>query len=150
MPLSITSDSRDRFPAPCGGLSRASGHHRYPWSLLWALSTAAAMVARADGCVHPAERRRLQGYLERCQAAGLISPLAHGLFDQCVRELGVGPARERILLAGALAGFERTPWAWVILRAAEHVAAADGTVHESEARAISQIRTALNLPPGVP
>jgi tellurite resistance protein len=123
---------------------------RYPWSLLWAVNIAAAVVARADGHVHPAERLGLQLYLESCQAEGLISPLAQGLFDKCVRELAAGSARCRILLAGALAGFERTPWAWVILRAAEHVAAADGVVHEAEARAITQIRTALNLPSGVP
>jgi tellurite resistance protein len=122
----------------------------YPWNLLWAVNTAAAVVARADGRVHPAERRTLNSYLRRSEIQGLKSPLARGLFDKCLRELERDPASERGVLAGVLAGFGGAPWAWVILRAAEHVAAADGTVHQAEARAINAIRTALNLPPGVP
>jgi tellurite resistance protein len=122
----------------------------HPWNLLWAVNTAAAVVARADGRVHPAERLTLSSYLKRSEIKGLKSPLARGLFEKCLRELERDPASERSVLAGVLAGFGETPWAWIILRAAEHVAAADGVVHHAEARAIDMIRTALNLPPGVP
>jgi tellurite resistance protein len=122
----------------------------HPWNLLWAVNTAAAAVARADGHVHPAERRTLRLYLKRYEIAGLTSPLARGLFEKSLRELERDPASEPSVLASVLAGFDGTPWAWVILRAAEHVAAADGTVHQAETRAINAIRTALNLPPGVP
>jgi tellurite resistance protein len=50
----------------------------------------------------------------------------------------------------ALAGCGGTPWAWIILRAAEHVAAADGAVDRAELQAIETIRTLLDLPSGVP
>ncbi len=122
----------------------------YPWNLLWAVNTAAAVVARADGRVHPAERLTLNSYLKRSEIKGLESPLAHGLFEKCLRELERDPASERSVIAGVLAGFDGTPWTWIILRAAEQVAAADGAVHQTEARAIDTIRTVLNLPPGVP
>ncbi len=131
-------------------ISAGQDHQHYPWNLLWAVSIAAAAVARADGRVHPAERRQLSWYLHRSEVQGLGSPLARGLFDKCVRELERDPASERRVLAGVLAGFDGTPWAWVILRAAEHVAAADGAVHQAEVRAIDTIRTILNLPTGVP
>lgn len=122
----------------------------YTWNLLWAVNTAAAAVARADGRVHAAERLTLHSYLKRSEIKGLKSPLARGLFEKCLRELERDPASEPSVLAGVLAGFDGTPWAWIILRAAEHVAAADGAVHDAEARAIETIRTLLNLPPGVP
>ena len=38
----------------------------------------------------------------------------------------------------------------MILRAAEHVAAADGGIHRAEMLALETIRTILGLPPGVP
>ncbi len=122
----------------------------HPWNLLWAVHTAAAAVARADGQADSAERRQLGSYLADCGTECLTSPLAQGLFDKCLRELGSDPASTRRVLAGALAGFEGTPWAWIILRAAEHVAAADGSIHRAEARQIDAIRTLLDLPPGVP
>ena len=118
--------------------------------LLQAIATAAAVVARADGRVDPAERRRLGAYLRGCRARGLNVLLARRLFDESVRELEREPAREQRTLVRVLAGFEGTPWAWVILRTAEHVAAADGAVRDSEARAIDAIRAALSLPSGVP
>jgi tellurite resistance protein len=120
------------------------------WSLLWAVSTAAAVVARADGRVDDAERQRLASYLDRSEIGGVQSPFARRLFDKCVRELDGDPPSEPRALSSALAGFDATPWAWVILRAAEHVAGADGDVCAAETRAIEAIRTRLDLPPGVP
>src|SRR5690348_12111363 len=38
-------------PPPAG-----DERQRHPWTLLWAVNTAAVLVARADGQVHPAER----------------------------------------------------------------------------------------------
>jgi hypothetical protein len=80
--MSITPDSPSN---PRGEPTYDPDHHRYPWSLLWAMIIAAAVVARADGHVHPAERLRLQLYLRRCQAAGLIPPMTQGLLSRAVR-----------------------------------------------------------------
>jgi len=121
-----------------------------PWNLLRGLTSTAAVVALADGTVHPAERQGLGHYLRHAGIPGLQTGRSHALFDTCLRELEQRPARERQGLAGVLAGFRDTPWAWVILRAAEHVAGADGAVHPSEARVIETIRAVLHLPRGVP
>ncbi len=131
-------------------MSTLDSPSRHPWTMLWAVHTAAAVVARADGRVDPAERSRLDAYLRRCGTDGLASAITRGLFDKCLREIERDPAGEPSLLARVLSGFDGTPWVWVILRAAEHVAAADGSVQRAEARAIEAIRTALNLPRGVP
>ena len=128
-------------------VSACSSH---PWTVLWAVNTAAAAVARADGGIDPAERVRLNEYLRSCAFDRQRSPLGRGLFDKCVRELDRAAGNELTALAHVLAGFDGTPWAWIILRAAEHVAAADGAVHHAEMRTLETIRTMLNLPPGVP
>lgn len=125
-------------------------HQENPWNLLRGLMSTAAAVALADGTVHPAERLGLSHYLRRAGIPGLQPRRAHALFDICLHELQQGAARERPGLAVILAGFRDTPWAWVILRAAEHVAGADGAVHPSEARVIETIRAVLHLPCGVP
>jgi len=122
----------------------------HSWTILWAVNTAAAVVARADGGVHPAERLRLGAYLRTCGLDGRSLPLGRGLFDKCMRELDREPESDRSALTRGLAGFDGTPWAWIILRAAEHVAAADGAIHRAEMRTLETIRTILNLPPGVP
>jgi tellurite resistance protein len=127
-----------------------SEDRKHSWTVLWAVHIAAAVVARADGGVHPAERLRLGAYLQSCGLDARRSPLGRGLFDKCMRELDREPESDRSALARVLAGFDGTPWAWIILRAAEHVAAADGAVHRAEIRALETIRTILNLPPGVP
>ena len=122
----------------------------HSWTVLWAIHTAAAIVACADGCIDRAERDRLSAYLNRCQAKILKSPLTRGLFDKCLRELERDPVNEWCVLARVLAGFDGTSWVWIILRAAEHVAAADGAVDHAEVQAIDAIRSFLNLPPRVP
>jgi len=127
-----------------------STDRNHSWTFLWAVNIAAAVVARADGGVHPAERLRLRDYLRTCGLDGRRSPLGHGLFDKCMRELDREAESDRSVLTRVLAGFDETPWAWIILRASEHVAAADGAVHGAEMRALETIRTILNLPPGVP
>lgn len=124
--------------------------HENPWNLLRALTSTAAVVARADGTVLPAERLGVGHYLRRAGIPGLQPGRTRALFDARVRELEQGPARERHGLAVVLAGFRDTPWAWIILRAAEHVAGADGAFHPSEARVIETIRAVLHLPRGVP
>jgi tellurite resistance protein len=126
------------------------GDPHHPSNLLWATHTVGAMVARADSRVARVERLALAAYLRRCEVEALKSPLARGLFGKCLRELERDPASEQSTLARVLAGFKGTPWAWVILRAAEHVAAADGKLHDAEIRALDAIRTVLNVPRGVP
>ncbi|MGA9868889.1 MAG: tellurite resistance TerB family protein [Acetobacteraceae bacterium] len=125
-------------------------HQGNPWSLLRGLTSTAAVVALADGTVHPAERLGLGHYLRQARIPGLQKASTHALFDTCLRELEQGPAGGRPGLADVLGGFRDTPWAWVVLRAAEHVAGADGAVHPSEARVIETIRAILHLPRGVP
>jgi tellurite resistance protein len=131
-------------------LQSVSDRPYHPWTVLWAVNTAAAAVARADGVVDPAERVRLSEYLQSAGFDRQRSPLGRGLFDKCVRELDREAGNEATALARVLGGFDGTPWAWIILRAAEHVAAADGAVHRAERRALEMIRVVLNLPPGVP
>ena len=132
----------------CSGSDSDGRDHS--WTILWAVNTAAAVVARADGGVHPVERLRLGAYLRTCGLDGRSLPLGRGLFDKCMRELDREPESDRSALTRGLAGFDGTPWAWIILRAAEHVAAADGAIHRAEMRTLETIRTILNLPPGVP
>lgn len=119
-------------------------------NLLPALARVAAVVARADGSVAPAERLGLGRYLRDAVIPDLQPGTARALFDTCIRELEREPAAAPQRLAASLSGFRDTPWAWIILRAAERVAGADGALHPSEARAIETIRAALDLPLGVP
>ena len=84
-----------------------------------AVHTAGAVVARADRGVSLVERLALDWYLQRCKVEALKSPLGSGLFGKCLRELDRDPASEQSMLARVLADFKGTPWAWVILRAAE-------------------------------
>ena len=102
-------------------------HHpqHHPWTVLWAVNMAAAVVARADGVVHPAERVRLGAYLQSCGLDKRASPIGRGLFDKCLRELEREPVNDQSMLSRVLAGFDETPWARIILRAAAQVAAAD-------------------------
>jgi tellurite resistance protein len=72
------------------------------------------------------------------------------MFEQHLHALAINPARTCSTLVDHLARFSSTPWAWVILRAAEQVAGADGVVRRSEREAIRTIRAALELPAGVP
>jgi tellurite resistance protein len=127
-----------------------SDSQNYSWTVLWAVNLAAAVVARADGGVQPAERLCLGAYLRTRGLDDERSPMGRGLFDKCMRERDREPESDRSVLTRVLAGFDGTPWAWIILRAAEHVAAADGAVHRAEMRVLETIRTILNLPPGVP
>jgi tellurite resistance protein len=118
--------------------------------LVWTITGAAALVACADGDVHPAERHSFLAYLRRC---GHLTPQAcveGQMFGQHLDSLATAPAAACSALVDHLARFSSTPWAWVILRAAEQVAGADGVVHSSEREAISTIRAALELPAGVP
>jgi tellurite resistance protein len=149
--LSARTRQLEEYGLVSKSLSQSVSDRPYhPWTVLWAVNTAAAVVARADGGIDPAERLRLSEYLQSCGFDSHMSPLGRGLFDKCVRELHREPGNERTALARVLAGFDGTPWAWIILRAAEHVAAADGAMHRAEIRALETIRTILDLPHGVP
>ena len=145
--ISMEDNNYSAVTSPTGS---GPGRQNDPLNLLWALNMAAAAVARADGRVHAVERLRLSSYLRCFEIERLKSPFVRGLFDKCVVELERNPASERRVLTDRLTGFDGTPWAWVILRAAEHVAAADGTVGDAEARAIKAVRVALRLPAGIP
>ncbi len=102
-----------------------SDRQHHSWTVLWAVNMAAAVVARADGAIYPAERDRLGAYLQSCGLDARASPIGRGLFDKCIRELEREPVNDQSMLSRVLAGFDETPWARIILRAATHVAAAD-------------------------
>jgi hypothetical protein len=99
-------ENRDRSMMTQAQIGRS--HTYSPWNLLWAVHTAAAVTARADGGVHPTERLALESYLRRCEIEDLKLPLARGLFDKCLREVERNSGRERPVLVSALAGFGGT------------------------------------------
>jgi tellurite resistance protein len=117
--------------------------------LLDAVVTAAALVARADGWVDPAERSRLLDFLNN---AGLLSVFTRAeildTFESRVRQLDEpSGARMAADCFARLAG--RSP-ARLVVEAGEHVAAADGHLHPRELQILRLIRVALSprfLPP---
>jgi tellurite resistance protein len=113
--------------------------------LLDAVVTAAALVARADGWTDPVERGQLLDFLNR---NGLLSTFTRAeildIFEYRLRQLeerrGAEMAADTLL---RLAG--RSP-ARLVIGAGEDVAAADGSLHPGELRALQLIRLALAAP----
>jgi tellurite resistance protein len=110
--------------------------------LLDAVVTAAALVARADGCIEPIERSQLLDFLNR---NGLVSVLTRAeildFFERRIRLLeGEGGTEAAVESLGRLAGRST---ARLVVDAGEHVAAADGHLHPSELQVLQFIRIAL-------
>jgi tellurite resistance protein len=114
-----------------------------------AVVTAAALVARADGRVEPAERGLLVDFMDR---NGLLSVFTrHEILDafECrVRQLDEhGGADAAVAALGRLAG--RSPARFVI-GAGKQVAAADGHFHPDELHMLRLIRHVLSTAPAAP
>ena len=123
-----------------------AGHlDRRDREMMEALVTACALVAHADGWVDGMERDQLLGFIRRRGLLVRIAP--HEIldaFDIRVRRLHEpdGP-RSAIAALRPLAGWSR---AALVVSAAESVAAADGTIHPGELRALRFVRAALTAP----
>ncbi|GGF37901.1 hypothetical protein GCM10011611_50370 [Aliidongia dinghuensis] len=132
------STHRDRSPSD---LSRAHQDYREE-ELLDALVTAAALVARADGWVEPAERRQFLDFLKQ---HGLLAAFAEAevmdIFEGRLRQLG-----EPMGVAAAVASLEalagRAP-ARLVRELAELIAVSDDHLHHRELQILRLIRVAL-------
>ena len=110
--------------------------------LLDAVVTAAALVARADGRIEPAERGLLVDFLDR---NGFLSVFTRDeildAFDRRVHQLGEERGAETAVDSlGRLAG--RSP-ARLVIGAGKHIAAANGNSHPVERHMLQLIRYAL-------
>jgi tellurite resistance protein len=113
--------------------------------LLDAAIAAAALVARADGAVEPAERAQLWAFLGRKDVLPAVTEAELlDAFDHRIRSLdaqhGVAAAVDSL---GRLAG---RPSARLIVELGEHVAAADGHLHAREVEILRLIRLTLAAP----
>ena len=114
--------------------------------LLDAVVTAAALVARADGRIEPAERGLLVDFMDR---NGFLSVFTRNeildAFERRVRELDEAQGAEiAVDSLGRLAG--RSP-ARLVIGAGKHVAAANGQSHPVERHMLQLIRHALGRAP---
>jgi tellurite resistance protein len=119
-----------------------------PDGLVQAVLAAGALVAQADGHVHPAERLEMLKYTRRSGLQPLRRP-ALEIFDQLARDIKrARPHGERAVenLFQCIAHSHR---AWIVLWGAEHVATADNRIETAELIAIDTVRKTLGLPPGV-
>jgi tellurite resistance protein len=110
--------------------------------LLDAIVTAAALVARADGCIEPVERSQLLDFLN---SNGFMSVLTRteilDLLERRIRQLEEKNGAEAAIESlGRLAGRST---ARLVVDAGEHVAAADGDLHPRELQVLQFIRIAL-------
>ena len=114
--------------------------------LLDAVVTAAALVARADGRIEPAERGLLIDFLDR---NGFLSVFTRNeildAFELRVSELDEAQGAEiAVDSLGRLAG--RSP-ARLVIGAGKHIAAANGQSHPVERHMLQLIRHALGRGP---
>jgi tellurite resistance protein len=117
--------------------------------LLDAVITAAALVARADGWIEPAERRQLLDFLN---GKGLLTAATRDeildLFDCRIRQFeeGAGAA----LAVDSIGRLVGRPSAQLVIDAGEQIAAADGHLHGRELHMLQLIRAALGPRPRTP
>jgi len=123
-----------------------SRRERYSDGFIDAVIAAGALAAWADGSVHPVERLEMLVYMRRAGLSLLRRRDVLEIFDQRVRALQHDPASATQATLDLLGDFSGSRLAWTVLRAAEHVAAADSRMQDSELMAIRSIRAALGLP----
>jgi tellurite resistance protein len=132
-------------PTLVSGDSNADGGAHF----VQCMATAAATVACADGRLHPAERSELVGYARRFLSRGAARRWdVLAMFDEKMRRLQ-RDSRQRAQFLQELHVLAGTPRAWMALRAAELVAAADGDVGEAEIAALTSIRRSLGISSGI-
>ena len=134
--------TRHRFEAVPGELMAAYSEYRED-ELLDAVVTAAALVARADARVDPAERGQLLDFLDR-EGVLAVFTLAEAIefFERRLRELD-----EPGGAAAALRHFRRHadgPPARVAIDAGEEIAAADCRIDAREQQMLQLIRIVLS------
>lgn len=117
--------------------------------LLDAVVTAAALVARADGRIEPAEGGLLVDFMDR---NGFLSVFTRreilDAFERRVRQLDEHDSADAAVAGlGRLAG--RSP-ARLVIGAGRQVAAADGHFHPGERHMLQLIRHALGTAPSAP
>ena len=119
-----------------------SGKIRDPFSSehdpIYALLTAGAFVAVADGRVDSAEREEAIHYIDRSIRPKMAKARIAELFDQCAQLLQDRDFADAVL--EALRPVPALSLTSAVIEIAERVAAADGRVHSSEAQAIRLIR----------
>lgn len=110
-----------------------------------AVIAAGALAAWADGSVRPVERLEMLVYMRRAGLATLRRRDVLEIFDHRVQALKRDPTAAVQATRDLLGAFSGNSVAWTVLRAAEHVAAADSRIMDSEVLAIHSVRTALGL-----
>ena len=117
-----------------------------PEGFVDAVIAAGALAAWADSRVRAVERVEMLVYLRRCGLSSLRRRDVMAVFDRRVRELERNPPCAMRAAWSTVQHFAGSSLAWTVSRAAEHVAAADGFMQESEWTAIRFVMTALGLP----
>jgi tellurite resistance protein TerB len=119
-----------------------SGKIRDPFSSehdpIYALLTAGAFVAVADGRVDSAERKEAVRYIDQVIRPKMTKARIAELFDQCAQVLQDRNFADVVL--EALRPVPALSLTSAVIEIAEGVAAADGTLDSNEAQAIRLIR----------
>ncbi len=110
--------------------------------VMQALVTAGALVALSDGQLKDVEREELLDFIEK---QGFVSSISRNeiaeAFDNCTRQLeGRNSANVIVDALRPLAGLSL---ASVVVRVADRVAVADGTIQPGELRALKLIRLVM-------
>jgi tellurite resistance protein len=106
-----------------------------------AIVTVAALVARSDGWVHPAQLPRLHDFLDRHGLQPRARLDLHESFERRMRELREPGGFEAAL--ADLGRYERRALSHLLVEAGEEIAAADGRLDPREDDMLRRIRTAL-------
>jgi len=117
----------------------------YPDGFVDAIIAAGALTAWSDGSVHPVERLEMLVYTRRAGLSFLRRRDVLEVFDQWVRALQHDPTAAAKATFHLLSDCSGSSLAWTVLRAAEHVAAADLRMQDAEVTALRSIRLALGM-----
>jgi tellurite resistance protein len=105
---------------------------------IYALLTAGAFVAVADGRVDSAERKEAVRYIDQVIRPKMTKARIAELFDQCAQ--GLQDRNFADVVLEALRPVPALSLTSAVIEIAERVAAADGTLDSNEAQAIRLIR----------
>jgi tellurite resistance protein len=106
-----------------------------------AIVTVAALVARSDGWVHPAELSQLHEFLGRHRFQSLARVDLRDSFELRIRELREPGGFEAAL--ANLSRYEERSLSHLVIDAGEEIAAADGRLDPREDDILRRIRIAL-------